>query len=76
MAERYPLSDWLDGQIWELEAGADFTETIPNFRSGLRHWAKAHGARLRTSVMRRIDRSGETPEIMVVGLVVQALYDN
>lgn len=40
MNERYPLDQWLDGQVWFLVQGEDFTEDVATFRSGLRHWAK------------------------------------
>ena len=49
MNERYPLDQWLDGQVWYLEQGTDFTEDVDTFRSGLRHWAKTlYRSRLRS----------------------------
>lgn len=66
MNERYPLDQWLDGQVWSLTQGTDFTETVPNMRSGLRHWAKQYGAKLRTHSLR--------PQEGPPALIVQALY--
>lgn len=56
MNERYPLDQWLDGQVWYLEQGTDFTEDVATLRSGLRHWAKTlYGSRLRTHMSHRRD---------------------
>lgn len=36
---KYPWSDWMNGEIWDLEPGTDFTGDWPHFRTTL--WGKA-----------------------------------
>jgi hypothetical protein len=62
---RYPLHDWLNGGIWELEEGVDFSEPLKQFRQALYYWTRAEYQKLRT----KIERRGEQ-----VFLIVQA-YD-
>jgi hypothetical protein len=76
MNERYPLDQWLDGQVWRLVQGEDFTEDIATFRSGLRHWAKTlYSKSLRSSTSHNpatYGQPGFDPRIKTV-LTVQAL---
>ncbi|MHB8742553.1 MAG: hypothetical protein ACYC9L_05445 [Sulfuricaulis sp.] len=44
---RYPWDEWLDGNIWELLKGEDFT-SIESFRSSAQTQAKKMGGRVRT----------------------------
>jgi len=54
MNERYPLDQWLDGRVWYLEQGTDYTEDTETFRSGLRYWAKTlHGVKIRSQMRYR-----------------------
>jgi hypothetical protein len=55
--ERYPLSDWFDGDIWQLEPGIDFTENLPTIRSALRYWAyQVYQGTIRTRVVKEDGR--------------------
>jgi len=62
MNERYPLDQWLDGQVWELDTGVDFVEDVPTFRSGLRYWAKLlYGKRITSRIGKRANDPGVEP---------------
>jgi hypothetical protein len=45
---RYPWSEWLDGTIWELTAGADFSSKVSTFRANVQTQAKKRGGRARS----------------------------
>lgn len=50
-SERYPWSEWLDGQTWELVPGDDFPGEDPsNFRSTVYTAAERHGVEVTTRV--------------------------
>lgn len=46
--DRYPWTDWLDGQLWELKRGEDFTITTAGFVSAVHHAARESNMRVRT----------------------------
>jgi hypothetical protein len=51
-AGQLPLSEWLDGGVWELQADVDFSTSIASVRATLRAAAKCQGLKLRTRVTR------------------------
>jgi hypothetical protein len=48
---RYPWDKWLDGSVWELEAGRDFTSKIPTFRANAQLQARKRGGGVRTRLL-------------------------
>lgn len=46
----YPWDKWLDGQVWELTRGKDFTVSIVNFRSMVYCESKRRGLTARVSL--------------------------
>lgn len=46
---RYPWDQWLDGDVWELTPGKDFTISVASFRSGAFYNAKIRGMKIRTA---------------------------
>lgn len=40
---KYPWDEWLDGQIWKLVRGEDFTVAIEQFRNHVYSAARARG---------------------------------
>jgi len=48
----YPWDRWLDGQVWELEHGQDFTLDRESFRRAAQVIARRRGLTLKTSVPR------------------------
>jgi hypothetical protein len=40
---------WLDGKVWKLEQGRDFTSTVHSFQSQLRKAASRRGKRFKYS---------------------------
>lgn len=47
---KYPWNEWLDGQIWSLVQGTDFTGPPNNMRNAASAAAKVRGLKIRTSV--------------------------
>ncbi len=47
---QYPWGEWLDGNIWKLTAGVDFTCKPGSMRTNTWKAAKAHGVSVRTSM--------------------------
>ena len=45
---RYPWDEWLDGNVWELVHGDDFTAKPSTFRSIASGQAKKRGGKMRT----------------------------
>jgi len=43
-SRRYPWTEWLDGRVWQLEAGVDFTCRPHGFTTAVRNNAKKVGA--------------------------------
>ncbi len=41
--ESYPYDEWLDGRVWELHAGVDFTVNIRTMRSQVKKAAARRG---------------------------------
>jgi hypothetical protein len=50
----YPWDQWLDGNVWALEAGADFEGKMGKLQSAAYVAAKARGGKVRTQ---RIDET-------------------
>jgi glycine cleavage system aminomethyltransferase T len=45
----YPWNEWLDGKIWELEAGVDFTVKLDSFKGAALAAARTREGKLRTA---------------------------
>lgn len=45
---RYPWDQWLDGQVWELVSGEDFTAKPPTLKANAQLQAKKRNGRVRT----------------------------
>ncbi len=45
---RYPWDDYLDGNVWELVRGEDFTSKTATFRANAQIQAKKRGGRVRS----------------------------
>lgn len=45
---RYPWDEWLDGNVWELVSGEDYTAKSPTFRANAQLQAKKRSGRVRT----------------------------
>jgi hypothetical protein len=52
---RYPWEEWLDGSVWELRQGQDFTAKLPTFRANAQTQAKKRGGVIRS---RRVEVDG------------------
>jgi len=46
----YPWAKWLDGQLYEIEVGVDFTVSLPSFRALAFTTAKAQGYKVNTQM--------------------------
>ena len=57
---RYPWDQWLDGSVWELKSGADYTVPTPTMVAMTHAAARCRGLRVRTA---RVD----------AGLVIKAI---
>jgi hypothetical protein len=49
---KYPWDDWLDGQVRELEAGKDFSVSIPVLRAQVSQAARRRNVKTRTSQLK------------------------
>lgn len=49
--EGYPWDEWLDGRVWHLTRGEDFTTSPRNFSSSVRQAAARKGVKLSTRVL-------------------------
>jgi hypothetical protein len=45
---RYPWDEWLDGSVWELVKGEDFTSKLPTFRANAQLQARKRSGRVRS----------------------------
>lgn len=45
----YPWTEWMDGSIWRIRRGVDFTCSIPSMRSSLIQRARRYGVKVRTT---------------------------
>lgn len=52
---RYPWDEYLDGSIWELVRGEDYTAKTQTFLGNARSRAKRLGGTLRTRALRKND---------------------
>lgn len=59
---KYPWSEWLDGQVWELTAGEDFTVSPKDLRA----MAYAKGQRLGLPVTTRLSKDRKRLYIQAV----------
>lgn len=48
--EKYPWAEWLDGNVWSLDAGDDFTCTSESLRTTIYAAAKKRGVSVNTFV--------------------------
>jgi hypothetical protein len=53
--ERYPWDNWSDGTVRVVTHGVDFSCSIASFRTVAHAWARNHGMKLQTTVIRRED---------------------
>ena len=58
---RYPWDQWLDGQVWELVAGEDFTAKPETIRQSASSQATKRGGRVKT----RLIEDGERQMVVV-----------
>lgn len=47
-SEKYPWDKWLDGRVWRLDRGEDFTQNIEAMRNAIRRAAVARGKTVTT----------------------------
>jgi hypothetical protein len=50
--KRYPWEHWLDGQIWQLDKGDDYTARATTIIANARLQAKRRGGNVRTRLLR------------------------
>lgn len=50
-APKYPIDQWLDGNIWELKRGEDFDVKTTTLRARLSRAAKAKGMKVSAKVV-------------------------
>src|ERR1043166_1760081 len=67
-ARRYPWDQWLDGSVWQLFPGEDFTAKSSTMLGAARSHAKRLGGTLRTRSIREGDR--DTIVLQFVGTSV------
>ena len=48
---RYPWDEWLDGGVWELMGGEDFTSKTSTFRANAQLQAKKRGGRTKSRLI-------------------------
>ena len=53
---RYPWDEWLDGRVWELVAGEDFTAKSTTLKANAQLQAKKRNGRVRTRQLAHGDR--------------------
>jgi hypothetical protein len=53
---RYPWDQWLDGQVWELVAGEDFTSKPETIRQNAAVQAQRRGGNVKTRLVDDGDR--------------------
>jgi hypothetical protein len=53
---RYPWDEWLDGRVWELVAGEDFTSKPETFRQNAAIQAQRRGGKSKTRMVEDGDR--------------------
>lgn len=51
----HPWDEYLDGSVWELTEGEDFTSKLATFRMNAKAQAERRGGKVRTSVQRGQD---------------------
>jgi hypothetical protein len=53
---RYPWDEWLDGRVWELVPGEDFTAKVNTFKQMAQTQARRRGGRTHTRMLHRGDQ--------------------
>lgn len=48
---KHPWSEWLDGRVWKLKQGVDFSAEIRNFRSQVFCKAKERQRKVKTRIV-------------------------
>ena len=48
---KYPWREWMDGRIWKIVKGKDYTISTQQMRNSMRDAAKKHGKSIRTEVV-------------------------
>jgi hypothetical protein len=54
---KYPWDQWLDGSVWELQAGEDYDTTTASMRASASRAAKELGRDIKTQIVRGEDGS-------------------
>jgi hypothetical protein len=49
--EKYPWSEWMDGQAWKIKQGEDFDTPTQSFVAALHTKAKAKGMKCKTRTL-------------------------
>jgi hypothetical protein len=49
--QKYPWDDWLNGQVWQLNKGVDYSSTPAEFRSQVYTAARKHKVSVRCAVL-------------------------
>ena len=58
---RYPWGEWLDGSVWELEQGRDFSSKVPTFRANAQTQARKRGGKVRS----RLFQNGDSTRLVI-----------
>lgn len=69
---RYPWDKWLDGKVWELTGGEDFTVPSKSFRSAAAQAAVTRGGEIKTAVLKVAMENGDTREDVVIQYIEKA----
>jgi hypothetical protein len=59
---RYPWTEWLDGQVWELIPGEDFRAKVGTFKQMAQTQARKRGGRVQT---RQRSVNGSSPTLVI-----------
>ena len=51
-AQRYPWEEWLDGNVWQLDRGADYSAKATTIISNARLQARRRGGSVRTRFLK------------------------
>jgi hypothetical protein len=56
-AQRYPWDQWLNGEVWQLFLGEDFSAKPATLITNARNQAKRRGGQVRTRIISSGDRT-------------------
>jgi hypothetical protein len=52
-AQHYPWEEWLDGNVWQLDRGTDYTAKANTIITNARTQARRRGGSVRTRLLRQ-----------------------